>query len=92
MLRAYVLLKHQEGGCVSGSIGTSEPVLEVNMLSLGPETAINILKDKLIGKFSATISATALPLPVLPTPPTSATPESQVPPKESVKEVCSRQC
>lgn len=88
MLRAYVLLKHQESGCVSGGIGANDsPVWEVNVLSLDSETTINISKDKFTGKFSATTSTTrATPMPAKSL--ISATPESKVPLKESIKEVC----
>lgn len=79
-----------------GDIGTNELVWEVDVLSLDPKTTINISKDKLTGKFSATkstISATAQPLPPVPAkPPTSATPDDQGPPEGSIEEVCSRQC
>lgn len=92
MLRAYVLLKHQEGGCVIGDIGTNKLVWEVKVLSLDPQTTIDISKDKLTGKFSATIRATALPLPLPVKPLANATPEPQVPPKKSITEVCSMQC
>lgn len=51
MLRAYVALKHQQAGWLSGGIGTDEPLLEVNVLSLGPKTTINISKD-IQGAFS----------------------------------------